>query len=32
LKFGGGGVMIWSCLTWQGVNFDHFFIHLDLIF
>ena len=24
LKFGGGGIMIWSCLTWQGVKFVHF--------
>ena|SRR5688572_1917611 len=21
LKFGGGGIMVWSCLTWGGVNF-----------
>ena len=35
LKFGGGGIMIWSCLTWQGVKFLFFqlnFPSFSLIF
>jgi transposase len=24
LKFGGGGVMVWSCLTWEGMIMNHF--------
>jgi transposase len=24
LKFGGGGIMVWSCLTWHGVNLNDF--------
>jgi transposase len=24
LKFGGGGVMVWSCLTWEGMKMNHF--------
>lgn len=28
LKFGGGGVMIWSCLTWEGMKLNHFYSQL----
>ena len=24
LKFGGGGVMVWSCITWEGTEMNHF--------
>ena len=32
LKFGGGGVMIWSCITWQGVKVSQFYLTFDLFF
>jgi transposase len=35
LKFGGGGVMVWSCLTWQGmisIHFPFIFIPFSLLF
>lgn len=24
LKFGGGGIMVWGCLTWEGVKSNDF--------
>lgn len=35
LKFGGGGVMVWSCLTWQGmvsIHFPFIFFQFSLLF
>ena len=23
VKFGGGSVMLWGCMTWEGVGFAH---------